>query len=130
MILYLFGADFNDRLILSWQTIYDEETTEKFFEYFHRKLTTDHYCWERGLFLNNIEEHAFDRTIYTKNENYNLEDSVKNAVQKYGRQQCNLYYILKNKIWYECSAKTDWLLKPCVGKFTDLTEVNLQGVTS
>ena len=123
----LFGIDHHDRLVLTWES--DQYQIDpyrgNFFKWFHNKLVSPTPNWMIHFFNGTENGTSFERLAFTKNDNYNLEDSVKEATDRFDLGERNLYYILKDRKWYKCGLKTDYCMVRCEGEYTDLTNTEI-----
>ena len=124
-----FGVDHHDRLVLTYDEIAygSGSINEAFFKWFHEGLSHDRDNFVMYMFNGgDIDQpYRFDKAVYKKDDNYNLEDCVKDAMILFEDFNCvqNIYFILMNKKWYTCNENTHYMLIPAIGKYTDLTNL-------
>ena len=83
---------------------------------FFKKLN-QYQLYKGMLFQRNEDLRHFGVDGYPKIDEYCFED----ILRKYRNN--NPIFILKNKKWFYCSQKTDYLLLPYNGEYSDLTNV-------
>ena len=107
----LYGVDHSNRLIMSIGKGTDMMDFKNIF-----KLKLDINVWiYRHLYHNQVVEHH-NLWYYEKNDDYNLEDAVKNYMEKIKPRCINsspVYpaYILQNNNWFMIGPETDFALR-------------------
>lgn len=117
---FYFGADHPDKLILSWNDV-----SKPCMEYFYTGLIDGDSVLCKSLWTGEVRG-SFGYKIYKKDdEDYNIEKSILDYKSRETKGGHYPFYILKNKKWFICSPKTDFILIPCDGEYSDLTGLKL-----